>query len=83
MVDWQKEEEVLDLIKNDWDYISTVMDLRDELVSLKSSLQEQVSPRKKTHVHHCDRQKRKPGIVIKGLSTVNKMVQLKAQLQEN
>ena len=39
------EEEIADLIKDDWEYISTVMDYRDELVDLQSSLQEQGSPR--------------------------------------
>ena len=45
-MDGQKgEEEIADLIKDDWEYISTVMDCRDELVDLQSSLQEQGSPR--------------------------------------
>ena len=32
--------EIIDLIKDDWEYISTVMDCRDELVDLKILLQE-------------------------------------------
>ena len=39
------EDEILEVIKADWDYISTVMDCRDELINLKSSLQEQGSPK--------------------------------------
>ena len=39
------EDEILELIKADWDYISTVMDCRDELIKLKSSLQDQGSPK--------------------------------------
>ena len=38
------EDETVELIKADWDYISTVMDCRDELINLKSSLQEQGIP---------------------------------------
>ena len=46
VVDGQEgEDEILELIKDDWDYISTVMDCRDELINLKSSLQEQGSPK--------------------------------------
>ena len=45
-VDGQEgEDEITDLIQGDWEYISTVMDCRDELVDLYSSLQEQESPR--------------------------------------
>ena len=39
------EQETVGLIKDDWDYISTVMDCRDELAALQMSLQEQGSPR--------------------------------------
>ena len=46
VVDGQEgEDEILELIKDDWDYISTVMNCRDELINLKSSLQEQGSPK--------------------------------------
>ena len=38
------EDEIVELIKADWDYISTVMDCRDELINLKSSLQEEGIP---------------------------------------
>ena len=38
------EDEIVELIKADWDYISTVMDCRDDLINLKSSLQEQGIP---------------------------------------
>ena len=38
------EDEIVELIKADWDYISTVMDCRDELINLKSFLQEQGIP---------------------------------------
>ena len=34
----------MELIKAEWDYISTVMDCRDKLINLKSSLQEQGIP---------------------------------------
>ena len=35
VVDGQEgEDEILEMIKDDWDYISTVMDCRDELVNL-------------------------------------------------
>ena len=43
----EDEEDILDLIKHDWDYISTVMDCRDELVNLHSFLQEYGSPKEK------------------------------------
>ena len=39
----EQEGEILDQIQDDWDYISTVMDCRDELVNLQISLQEQGS----------------------------------------
>lgn len=39
------EQETVGLIKDDWDYISTVMDCRDELAALQMSLQEQGSSR--------------------------------------
>ena len=46
IVDGQEvEDETLELIKDGWNYISTVMDRRDELINLKSSLQEQGSPK--------------------------------------
>ena len=49
VVDGQEgEDKILELIKDDWDYISTVMDCRDELINLKSSLQEQGSPKGKS-----------------------------------
>ena len=38
------EDEILELIEADWDYITTVMDCRDELINSKSSLQEQGIP---------------------------------------
>ena len=37
------EDEILELIKADWDYISTVMACIDQFINLKSSLQEQGS----------------------------------------
>ena len=37
------EDKILELIKDDWVYISTVMDCRDEMINLKSSLQKQGS----------------------------------------
>ena len=38
------EDKILELIETGWDYISRVMDCRDELINLKSSLQEQGIP---------------------------------------
>ena len=37
------EGEIIDLIQDDWDYLSTVMDCRDELADLQISLRDQVS----------------------------------------
>ena len=39
------ENEISELIDADWDYISTVMDCRDDLITLLSSLGEQGSPK--------------------------------------
>ena len=41
----EQEGEILDQIQDDWDYILTVMDCRDELVNLQISLQELGSPK--------------------------------------
>ena len=71
VIDGQEgEDEILELIKDDWDYISTVMDCRDELINLKSSLQEQGSP------------KGKSSSVTVTDERFNQMAQLKAQLQQ-
>ena len=71
VVDGQEgEDKILELIKDDWDYISTVMDCRDELINLKSSLQEQGSPKGKSS----------PVTVTD--DRFNQMAQLKAQLQQ-
>ena len=64
------EDEILELIKDDWDYISTVMDCRDEFINLKSSLQEQGSP------------KCKSSSVTVADQRLDEMAQLKAQLQQ-
>ena len=37
------EGEIIDLIQDDWDYLSTVMDCREELANLQISQQDQVS----------------------------------------
>ena len=71
VVDGQEgEDEILELIKDDWDYISTVMDCRDELINLKSSLQKQGSP------------KGKSSSMTVTVDRFNQMAQLKDQLQQ-
>ena len=64
------EAGILDLIQEDWEYISTVMDCRDELVNLRISLQEQVSSKESF-----------PSM-IETDNSLDKMMQLKAQLQQ-
>ena len=66
----EREEEIADLIKDDWEYISTVIDCRDELVDLQSSLQEQGSPRE-----NCSS-------VTVTEDRFDQMVQLTAQMQQ-
>ena len=64
------EQETVGLIKDDWDYISTVMDCRDELAALRTSLQEQGSPRENSS----------SVTMIEG--RFDSMVQLTAQMQQ-
>ena len=64
------EEEIADLIKDDWEYISTVIDCQDELVDLQSSLQEQGLPRE-----NCSS-------VTVTEDRFDQMVQLTAQMQQ-
>lgn len=70
-VDGQEGEEVIaDLIQGDWEYIATVIDCRDELVDLYSSLQEQESPRENS------------SSVTVTENRFDQMVQLTAQMQQ-
>ena len=64
------EAGILNLIQEDWDYISTVMYCRDELVNLRISLQEQVSSKESF-----------PSMIATD-NSLDKMMKLKAQLQQ-
>ena len=64
------EAEIIGLIQDDWDYISTVMDCRDELVGLRISLQEQVSSKENF-----------PSMIATD-KNLDKMMHLTAQLQQ-
>ena len=45
VIEWRDgEQEIEALIREDWDYISAVIDCRDELVDIQKSFQEQRSP---------------------------------------
>ena len=72
LVDGQEGEEAIgELIKEDWDYISKVMDCRDELINLQGSLQEQVSP-----------QENSSSITVTHDDRFDQMVQLTSQMQQ-
>ena len=71
VVDGQEgEDKILDMIKDEWDYISKVMECRYELINLKSSLQKQGSP------------KGKSSIVTVTDDRLDQMAQLKVQMQQ-